>query len=137
MSHHPDYRRPVRLSLGPRVYELTTRALGVAVLDGSGAVTDQAAQAIEDGVDVVEVATIDDVVAVHARFDCAISFVCRDRACDVTAAIRAGASLIDDRRGFLDADLIAAAKKTAAVVLTVAACAAPLDACDHLAAAAG
>src|SRR5881409_2935927 len=119
MSHHPDYRRPVRLSLGPRVYELTTRALVAAVVDGPNDAVEQAARALDDGADIVEVATIDDVAAVHGRFDCAISFVCRDAACDVAAAIEAGASLIDDRRGFLDADLIAAAKKTAAVVLTV------------------
>src|SRR5437764_9016572 len=112
MSHRHDYGRPVRLSLGPRVYELTSRALVAAVVDGPGAVLDRAAQAIDDGVDIVEVATIDDVVALRARFDCAISFVCCDSACDVTAAIEAGASLIDDRRGFLDADLMAAANNT-------------------------
>src|SRR4051794_35544985 len=138
MSHRHDYGRSVRLSLGPRVYELTSRALVVAVVDGRRDVIEQAARVIDDGADIVEVATVDDVAALHARFDCAISFLCRDSACDAAAAIEAGASFIDDRRGFLDADLMAAAKNTAAaVVLTVAACGAAMDACNHLAAAAG
>src|SRR5205814_6159748 len=123
MSDGPDYGQSVRLSLGPRVYELTSRALVLAVLNGQGDVVDQASRAIDDGVDIVEVATIDDVAALHERFDRAISLLCSGAPVDIAAAVEAGASVVDDRRGVLDADVISvAAHESAALVLSFAAC---------------
>src|SRR5438270_6513420 len=135
MSQRPDYDQSVRVSIGFDVYDLASRTLVLASVDGPGDVIGQAATAIDDGADIVEVATIDDVAALHEKFDSAISLLCRDAAVDVAAAVKAGTSMIDDRRGVLDADVISvAARENAALVLSFAACAAPVDACDAIAA---
>src|SRR4051812_25991183 len=104
MSHAPDYVHPVRLTLGPRAYDLTTRALVLAVLDGSADVIGQATAALDRGADVLEVASVVDVATLQARFDCPVSVLLAAGAAEgPAAAARAGASLIDDRAGRFDA----------------------------------
>ena len=120
------------LRLGPRAYDLSTRALVVGVVPaGAGSpgrlarLVDRAAALAGQGADVVEVAAAEAVAAdrvaaavaaVAARVEVPVA-VRTGRASVAAAAFAAGAGLGDDPTGFADEGYLAAAARAGAAVV--------------------
>ncbi len=119
----PDRVPGVRLILGDRALDVTTRAVVIGLIEVEPGRAEEAclraAEAVELGAEVVELAGAEPgtVAAVRAASGGALVGVAVAGAGEVRPAVAAGASVVTDRAGLLMPDLLAAVAGTGVAVI--------------------